>query len=65
VQLSEETWPDVVDRVKEIEVTLEESARIASSSDPAVPKYAEDVAIGPSSAATSSSAHHGMSCIAL
>jgi hypothetical protein len=62
VQISEETWPDVVGRVKEIEVTLEEPPRSDSPGGP-FPGTAGDSPISVPMAATPSKANQGMSYI--
>jgi hypothetical protein len=60
VQISEETWPDVVNRVKEIDVTLEEHSS-ASSGALVMPELAENSTMGPPTAATSNEPHQGTS----
>jgi hypothetical protein len=60
VQMTEETWSHVVDRVREIEITLEEPDDSASSGAPAVSGFGDGLTIGPSEANSSSRAHPGM-----
>jgi hypothetical protein len=59
VQLSEDTWPDIVDRVREIEVTFEDP-RDTSFGGLALSEAADDASIGPPDVTTSSRSHQGM-----
>jgi hypothetical protein len=61
VQISEETWPDVIGRIKEIEVTLEEYGSGASSGPPEVLGPAGDLISAPPAAIALSTAHQGIS----
>jgi hypothetical protein len=60
VQISEETWPDVVGRVKEIEVTLEDPPRSDSPGGP-FSETSGDSPISVPKAATPSNVNQGMS----
>jgi hypothetical protein len=64
VPITEETWSHIVDRVRLIEVTLEEPDDSPSSGVPPISKLDDGVAIGPPEGTTSSNSHQGVYCLA-
>jgi hypothetical protein len=60
VQISEEMWPDVFDRIKEIEVTLEEHSSGDSSGPPEAPERVGEPISALPATATASMVRQGM-----